>query len=617
MCGIAGFTGPCSSDQIQRFQQALNHRGPDERGELCSSDIGLSHSRLSILDLASGRQPIFNEDRTCAIVFNGEIYNYLELRDELKARHLFTTNTDTEVILHLYEEKGTEVSSYLRGDFAFCIWDMRDRSCFLSRDPLGVKPLFYSVTRSGNLVFSSELRAMLLHPEVDDAIDEEGLSEYLTSLYVPAPRTILRGVRKLSPGESLVWRAGAVRKWRYWTIPEPEVSAESREAVKERSHHLLRTAVQRRLIADVPVGAFLSGGMDSSLIVAMASEQVSGFHTFSIGYGEPDFDELRFARLVSDRYGTRHHEFIIEPRAEELIEQVIDAVDEPVADSSTIPTFLISRETRKHVKVALSGVGGDEMFFGYPRYLGARLSEATPRFMRRPLANLTRLWSSQPSGRDVSGWIQRFGRGLSMDSAERYLSWTSFLQEKSRARLLPDLAVERTYPEQRMLELFRTGGGTVLDHIFRYDVTRYLACDLLQLCDNMTMAHSLEARVPFCDVDLVSAMARTPSAMRFGGYRLKPLLREIAGEYLPAEILNRRKQGFMVPIGRWFRSDLRDYLNDQLSENLLPEFVSHGAVRAMWNEHREGRANHTHVLWGILLLSRWLRKNRGKSPTIG
>ncbi len=615
MCGIAGFTGPCTSAQIQRFQNALHHRGPDEHGMLCDERIGLSHNRLSIIDLNSGRQPIFNENRTCEIVFNGEIFNYVELRDQLKARHTFTTQTDTEVILHLYEEQGLDTPSCLRGDFAFCIWDSRDQSCFLSRDPLGVKPLFYSTTRSGDLVFSSELRAMLQHPDVSDQIDDDGLSEYLTCLYVSAPRTILKNVRKLHPGESLVWRSGSIRTWRYWSIPEPEDTGQTAATVREKARDLLKIAVNRRLIADVPVGAFLSGGLDSSLIVAMASERARGLHTFSIGYGDPDFDELRFARLVSQRYGTTHHEFVIQPRAEDLLEQVIGAMDEPVADSSAIPTFLIARETRKYVKVVLSGIGGDELFFGYPRYLGAKLSGLVPAAVRSPLVGVSRFWSSQPSGRDLGGWIRRFGQGLKMETAARYTTWTSFLDPESRARLLPDVHSERDFPERRMLKCFREGSGTALDHIFRFDVKRYVACDLLQLCDNMTMAHSLEARVPFCDVDLVAEMARTPAALRFQGYKLKPILRDIARDYLPGEILNRRKQGFMIPIGRWFRHDLKDYMESQFAADFLPAALDRPSVRSLWDQHKSGQSNNTHVLWAILLLAGWL-KNRGKRPDV-
>lgn len=609
MCGIAGFTGPCSSSQLQRFQESLHHRGPDETGQFCGESIGLSHNRLAIIDLNTGRQPILNEDKTCAIVFNGEIYNYQELREQLRHRHQFNTETDTEVILHLYEECGTDVTKHLKGDFAFCIWDGRNQSCFLSRDPLGVKPLFYCITTSENLVFSSEIRTILRHPDVGDEIDADSLSEYLTRLYVSAPRTILKNVRKLGPGESLVWKAGSVRKWQHWSIPEPLDRGQTVDSIRERAHESLKIAVKRRLIADVPVGAFLSGGLDSSLIVALASQHSRGLHTFSIGYGEPDFDELRYARLVSKRYGTNHHEFVIQPRAEDLIQDVIDAVDEPVGDSSAIPTYLIARETRKHVKVALSGIGGDEMFFGYPRYLGAKLSEIVPGVLRRPIARAAGLWSSQPRGRDIGGWIRRFGKGLELNPEARYAMWTTFLDPQTRSGLLPDIHSAAGFPEREIIDALRRGAGSSLDRIFRFDVLRYVSADLLQLCDNMTMAHSLEARVPFCDVDLVAEMAGTAASIRFPGYRLKPILRNIAREYLPDEILNRRKQGFMVPIGRWFRNDLKDYVASHLDNGSLPAGVDGRFVRGLWERHLSGQANHTHVLWAILVLGNWLRKS--------
>jgi asparagine synthase (glutamine-hydrolysing) len=532
MCGIAGFTGVCDPKLLDSFQASLNHRGPDERGMLCNSMVGLSSNRLAIIDLATGKQPIWNEDHTCAIVFNGEIYNYRELREDLAGRHQFSTSSDTEVILHLYEEKGTETPLFLRGDFAFCIWDSRDNSCFLSRDPLGVKPLFHAVTASGNLVFSSEISALMSHPEVSPEIDLDAVAEYLTYLYVAAPRTLLRNVRKLQPGESLLWKDGSARVWKYWEIPEVESDAPPGNGLRERVLGLLRTAVTRRLIADVPVGAFLSGGLDSSLIVALASEHTRGMHTFSIGYAEPDYDELRYARLISKRFQTTHHEFMIKPEAEALIERVINATDEPIADSSAIPTFLVALEARKSVKVALSGIGGDELFFGYPRYLGAKLSEMLPSSLNRSVSALSSLWSSRPAARDLGGWMERFGRGLNLSMQKRYELWTSFLDQTGRSELIPR-ASKADPSEEQLGALFANPKGSALDRIFRVDVSRYLASDLLQLCDNMSMANSLEIRVPFCDSALVREMAKLPASRRFPGFRMKPLLKHIARDYLP------------------------------------------------------------------------------------
>jgi len=501
MCGIAGFTGPRDSQLIERLHAALDHRGPDEKGSFCDGFVTLVHNRLAIIDLHSGRQPIFNENGSCAIVFNGEIYNYKELRKGLEGRHRFTTETDTEVILHLYEEKGTSTPEYLRGDFAFCIWDSRDHSCFLSRDHIGVKPLYYSVTPSGELVFSSEIRALLRHPDVCDDIDTDATAEYFTWLYVAAPRTIFKNIRKLQPSESLVWKDHSIRSWRFWQIPEVTTSLPDTPEQRDRRFQLVKTAVKRRLIADVPVGAFLSGGLDSSVIVALASQEVAELHTFSIGYGEPDFDELQYARLVSKHFATTHHEFVIRPNAETLIEEVIEATDEPIADSSAIPTFLVSRETQKYVKVALSGIGGDEVFYGYPRYLGAKLGEAIPDALKWPVTQLTALWQSQPSGRDVGGWINRFGNGLHLDSCSRYASWTRFMDEPLRSRLLR--TAEATQPEQGVFRIFNEHRGSVLDKIFRVDLSRYVASDLLQFCDNMSMANSLEGST-LCSIFMLS-----------------------------------------------------------------------------------------------------------------
>ena len=607
MCGIAGVTGLCRAEDLDRFRFSLRHRGPDDYGQLCADQIGLSHTRLAIIDLHTGNQPIFNEDRSCAIIFNGEIYNYRELREQLRARHRFTTETDTEAILHLYEERGFETPSYLKGDFAFCIWDSRDQSCFLSRDPLGVKPLFYSVTRNGRLVFASELRSVLQHPDVAADVDTESFAEYMACLYVSAPRTIFKNIRKLQPGESAVWKAGSLRTWKYWKIPEPQAIDLPAAEVRERALSGIKTAVKRRLIADVPVGAFLSGGLDSSLIVALASEYSPGLHTFSIGYGDADFNELPYARAVSQRYGTTHHEFTIDARAENLIESVIDAFDEPIADSSAIPSYLIAQKTRPYVKVALSGIGGDELFFGYPRYLGAKLGEQIPQALGAPVALLSRLWTSRPSGRDVGGWIRRFGEGLQLGPEARYVQWTTFLSHSARSRLYTE--PDGASVEAGMMEAIKDAGGALLDRLFRFDLDRYVASDLLPLCDNMTMAHSLEVRVPFCDVDLVEMMARIPARSRFPGYRLKPILRDISRSYLPSEIIHRKKQGFMIPIGRWFRQELRDYVEACLEPARLPGLIDARAVRELWNQHLTNRVNGTHTLWAIVLFSAWMAKS--------
>jgi len=525
MSGIAGFTGRSSFDDLHRFQDALIHRGPDEQGFFRHEAIALSHSRLSTLDLATGRQPIFSEDSTCAIILDGNIYNHRELREDLKRRHRFATATDAEAVLHLYEEKGTSVSEYLKGEFAFCIWDSRQRTCFLSRDQLGLKPLFYSITPSGDLVFCSELRPLLLHRGVQDDLDVEAIAEYFTCLYVSGNRTVLKSIRKLQPGESLLWKSGVGRTWKYWTIPEPAPQVTPRpEELNERVRGLLNVAVKRRLTADVPVGAFLTGGLDSSLTVALASEECRRLHTFSIAYGESDFDEFHRARLVAERYGTTHHEFVVLPRADEVIDTLIDSIDEPLADPSAITTFLISRKTREFVKVVLCGVGGDEMLLGYP---------------------------DSPDGK-FSQWLTGVFRRRARDTT-------------------PDFGL--------------------------------MPSSLLQLCDNMTMAHSVEARLPFCDIDLVDEIART---------RGTPVLRQIAKRYLPEKVVNRTKRESAAPIARWFRNELRDYVESQFTHNRLPAIVDFGSVQRMWDEHKSGHADHAHALWAVLLLTNWLGKISGK-----
>jgi asparagine synthase (glutamine-hydrolysing) len=609
MCGIAGFAGQGGPSILDEFQKCLYHRGPDEQGTFCDASVGLSNNRLAIIDLKGGRQPIFNEDRSCAIVFNGEIYNYRELRSGLRD-HRFASESDTEVILHLYEDIGPAVSERLRGDFAFCIWDSRDRSCLLSRDHIGVKPLFYAHLKNGTLVFSSELAPLLRHPDISSELDLTAVDEYLRCLYISSPRSLIKDVRKLSPGESLLWKDGKIQTWKYWKVPEVKTQIDTPADFQSRTLDRLRTAVRRRLIADVPVGIFLSGGLDSSLIVALASEEMQGLQTFSIGYQEAAFDELEYSKIVSRKFKTRHHEFVISPDAESLIEDVISAMDEPIADSSAIPTYLIARETRKEVKVALSGIGGDELFFGYPRYLGARLSEAVPQFLKWPVEMASRAFSSRPVGRDLGGWIYRFGKGLNLSPAQRYEFWTSFFPAEIRASILSPEFPCYNVIENEASEVFGEGNGSYLDKIFRFDLKRYLPGDLLKLGDTMAMANSLELRVPFCDVDLVSDMAEMPADARWHGYRLKSALREIARRFLPHEIIDRKKQGFMIPIGKWFRGQLKTYMEMQLTAEKLPPFLNAQGVQRLLAEHVRQEKNHTHLLWSILVLTRWLKKNK-------
>ena len=603
MCGIAGFTGEWSQTTLDSFERALGHRGPDDSGSLITSRISLFNSRLAIIDLPGGHQPLFNDDRSVVIVFNGEIYNHRELRDRFCSDYRFNSESDTEVILRLYEEVGTEVVSLLRGDFAFCIWDGRDGSCFLSRDPLGVKPLYWAESSGGNIAFSSELSALLLHPGTPRKADPVAVIEFFRKLYVPAPATLVSGVRKLEPGESLLWKAGRVRTWKHWEIP-PVSAVPSREDFVTDIRQKLVTAVQRRLVSDVPVGALLSGGIDSSLLVALARQEGVRLHTFTVGFGDPDFDELAAARQLAGHFDTEHHEFVIRPDIESLLEEVITAMDEPIADSSAIPTFVISRETSRFVKVVLSGVGGDEMFFGYPRYAGFRLSERLPRLFRGGVAALARRFKSHPDGRDIGGRIRRFGAGLELGPSERYAAWTTHLPESVRGRFLnlssPGAAISS-------LERMGSGSSDLLDEVFRLDVEGYLSSNLLKFADGMTMAHSLEVRVPFCDVDLVEAIARTPASLRFPGFRLKGVLKEIGRDYLPDFVLRRKKQGFMIPIGRWFKGELQSYIRAQLAPARLPPFFDAEGVGRMIDEHVSGEQNHTHLLWASLVMVRWLR----------
>jgi len=576
--------------------------------------------RLAIIDLASGHQPIFNEEKSVCVVFNGEIYNYRELRRDLVRRgHEFSTFSDTEVIVHLYEDYGEDCLSRLQGMFAFALWDRRAERLLLVRDRLGIKPLVYA-EQGDRLLFASEIRALLAADPSLNTLRTEAVDAYLSLLYVPAPMSIFRSVQKLLPGHCLTWHRGEINIRRYWTPPMPEAGEKvSFAEAKEQALALLRDAVRSRMISEVPLGAFLSGGMDSACIVAFLSECMSEpVKTFTIGYGEEDasYNELAEARIVADAFGTDHHEFILAPDVVSLLPEIIEAVGEPFADSSALPTFLVSRETRRFVTVALSGIGGDEIFLGYPRYLGARLSrlyDRVPSWIRRgvvpPLAE--RIPESTRS-RNIGGWIKRFARGGLTDPAERYLDWTTFVTPQMKDSLYTDefrelLPVEGG--EARRAARLCLGGGDYVGNVVLHDLTTYLPSDLLLMGDAMSMNHSLELRVPFCDHRLVEFMSALPTSFRMRGLRLKGLMKEMMKGVLPSAILNRKKQGFMVPIGSWFRRDLEGYVREML---LAPRSTARGFFRpacleTMIADHFQGKRVMTHQIWALLSLEVWCR----------
>ena len=623
MCGIVGVAGSlrASADRglLQAMTDRLRHRGPDGEGMFWDADVGLAMRRLAIIDVAGGNQPIFNEDGTICVLQNGEIYNFVDLRAELIGRgHTFTTQSDTEAIVHAYEEFGAECVEHLWGMFALAIWDRARRRLLLARDRLGEKPLVYHHAPNGGLAFASELQALLSHPEVPREVDPGAIDDYLTYLYVPAPRTAYRGVAKLAPGHRLVWEAGRVDVQPYW---QPRFAAKrhiSEADALEQFGTLFRDSVRRRLISDVPLGAFLSGGMDSSSVVAeMAALSDRPVKTFSIGFGERDFDELRYARQVAQRFGTEHHELVVEPHALDVVPRLVEHYGEPYADASAVPTYYVAQLTRQHVTVALDGDGGDELLAGYERHWAARMAaryDRVPRLVRhgliRPLVPLV------PEPRRRRAFIRRAKRFMTADHLpvdERYLRWVGAFDANEKRALYADAfgATVASNDAGRWLRavLASEAGLDAVDAVQRADTLMYLPDDLLAKVDIASMANSLEARPPFLDHRLVEFCASLPSSYKLRGRTSKWLLRETMRHRLPPDILGRPKMGFGVPVGTWLRGELRPMLFDTLlSANARSrDYFRPAAVSALVDEHLSGRADRSAHLWALLMLELWLR----------
>jgi asparagine synthase (glutamine-hydrolysing) len=625
MCGIAGIVrhGGQQVDEgvLASMCEAIRHRGPDDDGFYVKGAVGLSMRRLAIIDLAHGQQPISNEDGTKWIVFNGEIYNYLSLRAQLeKLGHRFHTDSDTEAIVQAYEQYGADCAKHLRGMFAFAIWDERKEELLLARDRVGKKPLLYSLTASGQLVFGSEFSALLAHPDVSRDVDETALHHYLTFMCVPAPLTAYRAIRKLEPGHTLRYtRDGEFKIARYW---EPDFNRKEKwteEEAGERAVEVLRDAVRVRLMSEVPLGAFLSGGVDSSAVVALMSQESSDpVKTFSIGFEEQDFSELHHARRVAEHIGAEHHEFIVRPDAMEVLPTLVEHYGEPYADSSAIPTYYVSRETRRHVTVALNGDGGDECFAGYERYAAMRLAETYRRvpaplregFIRQAINLLPTSETHRSRFRDM----KRFASAASLPAVERYLRWISVFDTDAKDSLYTTEFRERMRPYRAsdfVAPWFaRANGAGVVDASLLADTMTYLPNDLLVKVDIASMANSLEARSPFLDHHVIEFAASLPESLKLRGRTTKYLLKKVLRKLLPAENLERRKQGFGVPIGHWFRGAMQPFLRETLlsEKHLRRNLFRPEAVRRLVEEHTTGARDHSHRLWTLLMLELWFNR---------
>jgi asparagine synthase (glutamine-hydrolysing) len=627
MCGIAGIVElrhtRAQREIAERMCRLLVHRGPDDEGFYVGDGVVLGSRRLAIIDLVGGRQPQANEDGTIRVVLNGEIYNFQDLRNTLQRRgHRFATSSDTEVLVHSYEEYGTEFLHHLRGMFAFALWDERKRQLLLARDRVGKKPLFYAKTEN-EFVFASELRALLAHPAVSRDIDPTAIDDYLTYGYIPAPKTIFRHVRKLQPGHFLTVQPTTqeLSNQRYWHLEYTPPLDINEEEAGEMLLEQLTDAVRLRMIADVPLGALLSGGTDSSLVVALMSRLSSRpVKTFSIGFHEQEFNELPYARRVAEFFGTDHHEMVVTPSALEVLPILVRHYGEPFADSSAVPTYYVAKLTRQHVTVALNGDGGDECFAGYERYLGSMLAQRyrrIPKFLRKAvLEPVVNALPASSSGRSRFRQARRFIDAADQPFADRYLRWVTYFSPHEKQNLYTSAFRSELGGYESgswLMELFNrlhVNGDASLDTLLAVDVQSYLPYDLLVKMDVATMANSLEARSPFLDHKLMEFCARLPSRYKLRNLTLKYLLKKVGMKLLPPANLYRRKMGFGVPVGEWLRGELRPMVDQLLLGDGFARrgYFQPAVVREIVARHTSGAENHAYKLWALLWLELWHRE---------
>jgi asparagine synthase (glutamine-hydrolysing) len=615
MCGIAGFylrNRAADPGDIRAMCDAIEHRGPDDEGIRVEGGCAIGMRRLSIIDLSTGHQPMSNEDGTIWIVFNGEIYGYQELRRDLIAKgHRFSTHSDTETIIHLYEEEGPEGVAKLRGMFAFAIWDSRKRSLFIARDRFGKKPLYYSKTRDG-FYFASELKSLRVF-DLDWEMDPEALRLYFECLFVPDPYTPFKQVRKLMPGCWIRYEAdGTIEEGRYWRLPEPEsrrgITADvARTAAQVREK--FDESVRIRMIADVPLGAFLSGGIDSGSVVAsMAMQSKEPVKTFSIGFEEADYNELPAARMVAEKYKTEHHELIVRPDSVSLVERIARHCDEPLGDSSCIPTLIVSEFARKHVKVALSGDGGDELFGGYGMYFDVenqKKFDAIPGFLRKGVSAFADLLPYSAYGKN---YLRTMSRPTGLD---RYLSHRGLPYFVSRQLLLPDwrLPADAESFRRRLPDYLLAGDADPLAQAFYFEATATLSGNMLVKVDRMSMAASLEVRSPLLDHELADLAMSIPPDLKMRNGRGKAIFLDAVGDRLPPQLLTLPKKGFAVPLAKWYRTSLKSFLRDHLlsREFIGRQMVSEPFVRTLLDEHQSARRDNSDLLHALLMLELWFR----------
>ena len=620
MCGICGVISfqpkaPVERSILLQMNASLRHRGPDDEGYYEDDQVSLAVRRLSIIDLHTGGQPISNESGDIWVVYNGEIYNFQEVRAALEQRgHIFKTQTDTEVIVHAYEEYGDECVTHFNGMFAIALWDAREQRLFLARDRLGIKPLYYWAD-ANQLVFGSELKALLYHPDVPRQIDLAALDLFLTLEYIPAPRTIYEDVFKLLPGHRLVVEHGKVKVTQYWDVPYHPINQSEAECA-EILYGLIKESVRLRLISDVPLGAFLSGGIDSSTIVGCMSQSANEpVRTFSIGFEDDTYNELPYAETVAKHFGTKHHAEVLKSDHTDLVEQLVTHFDEPFADTSVFPTFLVSKLASREVKVVLSGDGGDELFAGYDTYLAERLDRyygRLPGALRQQVLPKFAGWlPPQPAKKGLINKVKRMVEGGAFDPSLQHARWMMFLNSSEKDSLYRS-DLRATLDDQLTTDFFHEyfEKASCFDRLAQQqyvDVKTYLADDILTKVDRMSMAMSIEARVPLLDYHVVEFALNLPTRMKLNGARTKSILRQAVKSMVPQLVLEKPKEGFSIPMKHWLCTSLKPMMLDLLSKDALQKrgYFDHQVVARWIQEHLEGRANHSHRLWALMVFEMW------------
>ena len=626
MCGICGIfnfgkTNPVEEKQIRRMCKLIVHRGPDDEGIFVDKNIGLGMRRLAIIDLQTGHQPIFNEDKTLCIVLNGEIYNFQEIRNNLEKKgHKFYTKTDVETVVHLYEEYQEKCVEYLRGMFAFAIWDKNKERLFLARDRIGKKPLFYTI-QNGSLIFASEMKSILEILETTPEIDFESIDLYLTYQYIPGPRTIFKSIKRLQPAHIITCnKNGNIKIERYWNLDFTKKTNLCFEDASQKIREILTESTKLRLISDVPLGAFLSGGHDSTIIVGLMSQiQSKPVKTFSIGFEDQDFSELKYAKIVAERFNTEHNEFIVKPHFIDILPKIIWHYDQPFADTSALPSYYVANITKKYVTVALNGDGGDENFAGYLRYKALKGSK----FFSWPFQilgkNFTEKFSKLIPYTETSKpkskfrYMYRLISALSEPPERRNVLWHCFFDNNTKYRIysenMKSILIGKNAYEYLEQTFLNAPANDILDKAFYTDIMTYLPECLLVKMDIACMANSLEGRSPFLDHNLIEFTATLPSNWKMHFFTTKYILKETFKDLFPSEILNRGKQGFGIPVGKWFKEELKNYIKDILLEepSLKRGYFDENQLKELIDEHITGKNDHGYKLWALLVLELWHR----------